>query len=324
MDLRRLFERYTGALREHKLAYMLYNLLNAKSLRANETHYRKLGIRKRYWQPLTSADITQPDLNLPWLDRPEIYTQLGTQAAYHTANPADRALMEQWVQDGFVVLRGFFGPEPLQAANQALDELLAQGQAGFNYTGVKVMDAHTRSPALKSMVTHPELHRVLNLLLGRPMQLFQSISFIEGSQQALHSDFIHMTTEPRGYLAAAWIALEDVQADAGPLEYIPGSHRLPYVLGPDYDGGNTRWRIGADNYKRYERKIAQIVAEQGLKTITYLPQAGDVLLWHANLLHGGQAITRKGSTRRSLVAHYFAQGVLCWHEITERPAVFAR
>ena len=48
---------------------------------------------------------------------------------------------------------------------------------------------------------------------------------------------------------------------------------------------------------------------------------GDVLVWHHNLLHGGSAIEREGATRRSMVAHYFGEGALCYHEITERPAL---
>jgi ectoine hydroxylase len=55
----------------------------------------------------------------------------------------------------------------------------------------------------------------------------------------------------------------------------------------------------------------------------FLPRKGDVLIWHANLLHGGRAIAAPGATRRSLVAHYFAKDVLCYHEVTERPAVVA-
>ncbi len=55
----------------------------------------------------------------------------------------------------------------------------------------------------------------------------------------------------------------------------------------------------------------------------FTARAGDVLFWHHNLLHGGSPIARPDSTRRSLVAHYFARDVLCYHEVTERPALIA-
>jgi len=39
-----------------------------------------------------------------------------------------------------------------------------------------------------------------------------------------------MTTYPEGYLVGAWVAVEDIHPDSGPLVYYPGSHRLPYYL----------------------------------------------------------------------------------------------
>ena len=48
----------------------------------------------------------------------------------------------------------------------------------------------------------------------------------KGSQQGAHSDSIHMTTYPIGYLSAAWIAFEDIHPDSGPQLFYPGSHRL--------------------------------------------------------------------------------------------------
>ena len=62
-----------------------------------------------------------------------------------------------------------------------------------------------------------------------------------GSEQAAHSDSIHMTTHPLGYMTAAWIALEEMTPDNGPLIYHPGSHKLPYLLNGSYDHGGNRW-----------------------------------------------------------------------------------
>jgi hypothetical protein len=32
-------------------------------------------------------------------------------------------------------------------------------------------------------------------------------------------------------------------------------------------------------------------------------------------------VKQEGSTRKSMVAHYFAEGVICYHEISQRPAL---
>ena len=131
-----------------------------------------------------------------------------------------------------------------------------------------------------------------------------------------------MTTEPLGYLAAIWIALEDITEGSGELVYFPGSHKFPYIMSEDYDTGNTSLKLGDHNYPHYEEKMAAIIEKFRPERHTFLAKKGDVLFWHANLLHGGAPISNPGSTRRSMVAHYFAKDVLCYHELSQRPAVF--
>jgi hypothetical protein len=40
---------------------------------------------------------------------------------------------------------------------------------------------------------------------------------------------------------------------------------------------------------------------------SFLGKKGDVLIWHADLAHGGAPITKPGRSRRSLVAHFCAE-----------------
>ncbi len=56
----------------------------------------------------------------------------------------------------------------------------------------------------------------------------------------------------------------------------------------------------------------------------FLAKKGDLFIWHANLLHGGELRT-DDSTRKSLVAHYFTTegDVINYHEITQRPAIMS-
>jgi ectoine hydroxylase-related dioxygenase (phytanoyl-CoA dioxygenase family) len=92
-------------------------------------------------------------------------------------------------------------------------------------------------------------------------------------------------------------------------------------MGPDYDSGNTRFTIGENSNRHYEDRIEALIRERGLEKKLLLAKRGDVLIWHANLLHGGSAIQRPGATRRSMVCHYYAEDVLCYHEMSQRPAI---
>ena len=43
----------------------------------------------------------------------------------------------------------------------------------------------------------------------------------------------------------------------------------------------------------------------------------------ANLFHGGEPHLNRDRTRKSMVLHYFREGAICYHEITQRPALLA-
>lgn len=323
MILQRLFQKYTGSLRNLKAVYVVNNLLNADRLRHNRELYRRFGLRKSIFSPLGSRDFGpehHPDI--PWLDRPDALTALEQHPDFQQFSADWQEQARHFVTQGYLVLKNVFPPEATDALNAEVDQLLASGQAGFNYTGRKIFNLHeTSALADTQFFRQPELLRLLTFLLGKPVIPFQSLNFTLGSEQRAHSDSIHMTTEPPGYLIATWIALEDCPADSGPLFYYPGSHRLPYVTTEHYDSGNTAWTIGQHSNRRYEDKIAEVIRENALEKKLFQAHRGDVLVWHANLLHGGSPITRPGATRKSMVCHYFAEGVLCYHEISQRPAI---
>jgi ectoine hydroxylase-related dioxygenase (phytanoyl-CoA dioxygenase family) len=57
-------------------------------------------------------------------------------------------------------------------------------------------------------------------------------------------------------------------------------------------------------YERWSNELGAALGEGGFEKRTFLPAKGDLLVWHANLVHGGGPISAEGRTRRSLVAHY--------------------
>jgi ectoine hydroxylase-related dioxygenase (phytanoyl-CoA dioxygenase family) len=130
-----------------------------------------------------------------------------------------------------------------------------------------------------------------------------------------------MTTFPLGKLIAVWVALEDISMDKGPLHYYPGSHLLPYYLNSDYSNEGNRWLIGDQSYAAYEKMISEKIREAQLKKQVFLANKGDILIWHANLFHGGEPHASQNKTRKSMVFHYFGEDAVCYHEITQRPAL---
>ena len=325
-SLQRFFQKHTGFLRNLKASYVLNNLLNAERLKQNRELYRHYGLRKSIFSPLGSRDFgAQHHPDIPWLDQPGALERLEQRVEFQQFEENLKNKIRQFVTEGYTVLENFFPEKDTAALNKEVDELLATGKAGFNFTGRKIFNLWENSRlADEQFFRNPELNRLLSFLLGKKVIPFQSLNFTLGSEQRAHSDSIHMTTEPPGYLIATWAALEDCTEENGPLFYYPGSHRLPFVMTDDYDSGNTALTIGEHNNRHYEDKIEQIIREKALKKQLFVARRGDVLIWHANLLHGGSPITKPGATRRSMVCHYFAEGVICYHEMSQRPALMPK
>lgn len=273
------------------------------------------------WQHVAHADIKQPSADIPWMDQANVTPEAIRQRAHFAEFPAAvQTQLLQWPEQGFIVLPGLLAAEA-DVVNAEIKTLQQAGKIAFNSTGRKIFNAWKHSPAVAGIFHHPLLLSIIRFVFEKDVLPFQTINFMRGSQEKPHSDSIHMTTEPLGYLAAVWVALEDIQVGSGELLYYPGSHKLPYVMSEDFESGNTALRLGHTAHERYESKIEELMQQHACEGRPFLAKKGDVLIWHANLLHAGSPILDPQLTRHSLVAHYFADGVLQYHEITQRPAI---
>jgi ectoine hydroxylase-related dioxygenase (phytanoyl-CoA dioxygenase family) len=126
-----------------------------------------------------------------------------------------------------------------------------------------------------------------------------------------------MTTYPLGYLTAAWIAFEDIHPDSGPLVFYPGTHRLPYVFSKDVKISEEDFKSDgyAPYHAKYEPYIRKLVEERGIMPHYFQAKKGDVLIWHANLVHGGSPRAELSYTRKAVVCHFFVKGAFVYHDL---------
>lgn len=320
-SLHKIFSKYTGQLRSLRVVYYINNILNARKLRHNEQLYKKYGLEKNIFGSISSSDFKVSQSDIPWLDKPDAHEALVAHPDFQKFDADTQTQLKGWIDKGYLILKGFYSEAEVDELNEEVQRLLEAKKTDFNYTGRKVMDAHQISDTIDKYFRYPKLLEIMNFILGKKIHPFQTINFIQGSEQRAHSDSIHMTSEPKGYMIASWAALEDCHEDNGLLFYYPGSHKLPYVMSNDFESGHSRWRLGSKAYTKYEDKIAEVIQKHQLEKQYFHAKKGDILLWHANLIHGGSPILQAGSTRRSMVAHYFCKDVICYHEISQRPAM---
>jgi ectoine hydroxylase len=311
-----------GLARRSKPAWMARNLLHYPALRGNAQLHRRYGIRRPVIGPICHRHIQQPAGEIPWLDRPDAKAALSADPDLSSFPELTQKSLFGWIDDGYMILPKFFD-DAVDPINSSLDDLIDRGEASTNPRDrSRIMNPFLRSNEVSEALTNPELLRLLSFTLGKEVSLFQGMHFFVGSQQDAHSDFFHMSTEPIGYLIVIWVALEDVTPGSGPVYYYPGSHKLPYLMSEDLEARSGPLFVAKGKDEEYSRRLLAAVEQARIEPVEFLAEKGDVLVWHANLVHGGNSIERNGVTRRSLVAHYFARDVLCYHEVTERPALF--
>jgi ectoine hydroxylase-related dioxygenase (phytanoyl-CoA dioxygenase family) len=219
-----------------------------------------------------------------------------------------------------VKLDQFFNANFVDRVNEDVSDAIASNKIDFNYTGKKILFAYEQIPVLKKIIKHTEILGMLKEFVGHEVIPFQSINFQYGSEQAAHSDSVHMSTYPEGGLIAIWVALDDIEVDNGPLFYYPGSHKLQYAHNSDI-GNSTGSLLSPNPNKNYEEYQRGVIEKEELSPVVLSAKKGDVFIWHANLLHGGMPHTNKDKTRRSIVVHYFVKDRICYHELSQRPAV---
>jgi ectoine hydroxylase-related dioxygenase (phytanoyl-CoA dioxygenase family) len=125
---------------------------------------------------------------------------------------------------------------------------------------------------------------------------------------------MHFNSDPPGFMAGVWVALEDMDLDNGPLVYYPGSQRLSFAEYSDvgFDATSDQYEsyeaFIADRNRHYEEWVAQQIRDHGYRAQYGTISRGQALIWSANLLHGGSEMRDTSRTRHSQVTHYLFEG----------------
>lgn len=263
-----------------------------------------------------------------WIDRADWREQV--QARNLSEEQAGQ--VESFAEKGYIILEGAVDVEKVDAFQQRIAASFQEGNPDVlfqangshevkplikleNPFGVRVVDAFVPFEEALELFASPRLLRFLALIFDENPLLFQSLSFDQGSQQGFHQDTAYVVVDRPVELAACWIALEDVKPGSGELMYVPGSHRLPDW---DFGGGRKYWSPELDGpqaHDQWSHHLFRHSQESPHGVQYFLPKKGDVLIWHADLVHGGARVRNRKLTRQSLVGHFCSQ--------SRRPNYFA-
>jgi len=258
---------------------------------------------------------------LPWLDRPDALARIQQRVAAGEIEAADATWLRHWVEHGYVTFEDVLDPALCATINEEVDAIV-ESVRGLPYDQLrkKFENVFVQSAAIRQALVTPSVLARLDLLLGQRAIPYQTLNMPVSSEQAAHSDEILMTTNPPGYMAAVWFALEDITPDSGPFRVFPGSHRLPYLSAREVGipRGVSEDECAKVYDTHYYRMIGERIQELGLRPWPFVPRRGGILIWHSNLLHGAESVTRRGSTRRSLIVHYYGERAEHYSDLFQR------
>ena len=261
-----------------------------------------------------------------WLDRHDWLDRLARKHRDGEISDAMSVALFGFARDGYHVIEGAVAPDLIDRLNAEIDRFWDSPPDGmlmetFEPDGAmryvppdkayragrtKLLDLYAYSALAREAIASPKLVAFLTALFeGRP-KAFQGLMFQSGSQQAIHKDtaYVKIDTNPM-HLAASWLALEDIQPGSGELEYYVGSHRAPDFL----FGGVSKWMENhTADHQRFLDSLHADARVFGHVRRSFLGRRGDVLIWHADLAHGGSAVTTPGQSRKSLVTHFTPEG----------------
>ena len=167
----------------------------------------------------------------------------------------------------------------------------------------RIQDLNNSISMIDKFNHHPKLINLLEYLYGRKPFPFQTLHFTRGSEQHFHSDATHFNSIPERYMCGVWIALEDISESQGPLEVYPGSHKFPIFenehLGIDL---LIEEKVDQGSFEELWRELMQTA---GITRKKIIAKKGDILIWAANLLHGGCKHMDNNKSRFSQVTHYY-------------------
>ena len=233
----------------------------------------------------------------------------------------------QFARDGYIIMRGLFGPEEIAEIREAFMRQAEKGPVeglseiktgGRGYDAgdplafyPRMLNPHSQperkaGQIARDFLLHPRLYPILHDLFGEEPVGVQTMFYFKpaGARgQELHQDNFYLRVKP-GTCMAAWLAVDDVDAENGGMKVVPGSHREEIVCPQT-----------ADPTVSFTSDYVPV--PPGMEAVHADMKAGDVLFFNGSVIHGSTPNTSATRFRRSLIAHYvprYSQELSIWYK----------
>lgn len=209
--------------------------------------------------------------------------------------------------NGFLVVKGLFAKAEIEQLKDNFMQMHAKGpipglfqplseeEAGGDMLKMypRIMHPHRVDELSKRYMLDPRIFAVLSELFGEEALAAQSMLYFKppgAKGQALHQDNFYLKIEP-GTCIAAWTAIDPSDEQNGGLFIVPHSQH-----------GEIQCPHEADAEQSFTRE--EVNVPPGLKPVPAVLEAGDVLFFNGNVIHGSYPNASQDRFRRSFICHY--------------------
>lgn len=212
---------------------------------------------------------------------------------------------QQWRDYGYVIKKNFIPHDLIDEYNLIRDKLNL-GRGPF-----KDITPYLNHTVIRDICCSPELHYLMVDLLGEELGLHFILADYKSTERGWHQDDYLNPENTFARYAAVWMAMDDIDPEAGPFEFVPGSHKWPcmrnnkvkeLVVPEVRNDGTHHWAVAAEYL--VNKSVEGYIKEMGSEVHKFHAKKGDILVWHGKLMHRGSIPKDPAKTRPAMIAHY--------------------
>jgi len=217
---------------------------------------------------------------------------------------ADKEFLEK---EGYIVIKGVFSKEEVDEIKQEYEshwlELLSQGRIRqrmkrpYESLYPRVRDHHLKSSIVLKHILAPKVVDIAEEIIGEEALVVSTSYYFKGpgmSGMPIHQDNSALGVYP-GTSLSVWISLDDSDVENGGLVFAPGTHKLE-LLPPKV--------ISKDIKFQFTDEGQEVEVPDGYRLVHVSAQAGDLVIFNGNIIHGSGPNETKDRFRRALLVHF--------------------
>ena len=140
-----------------------------------------------------------------------------------------------FIENGYLIIKKCFSQKIINETLNDFEKIVnsksfKKNPDYFHYNeSPRVIEGWRKSKKIKNICFNKKILKYLSFFYNKKPLPISTINFTLGTEQPLHSDYIHFGSCPEKFLAGVWVAFEKVDKNNGPLQIVPKSHKSKII-----------------------------------------------------------------------------------------------